>query len=569
MEPAMPVGDDREELSDHVIVCGLGNVGYRIVRILIRLGERGAIVTKDLRPDWQAAIEPSFSLFVGDARGDELLRRAGVERARAILAVTNDDLANVSIALDAQRLNPRIAVTVRLFDQALAGHLEKSMRIRRALSASALAARAFAAAALGRAVQGAFETEGANWSIEAEVARGGEPLEKAAIDPDRPLCRMPIVLERGEEIHVRPGPDIKVAAGDRLLFLTARPGGQMGGQAGGSRGKTKRPLSAAAFKAGVRLWWREIPKALRISFAAMAVLIVTSVVILRLALRIRLVDATYFVISTVTTVGYGDFNLHDAPDWVKFYGCGLMFCGAAMLALIVGLVTDFILRTRFHDVIARGSARSKGHVVVAGLGNIGLRLVQGLLQDGEQVVAVESSEEDESLQTARGLAPVVLGNPKMEDTLRRAGTPGAKALLAVTDDDLVNLSIALAAKQMSPGCRIVTRIFDSTLAEKMERALGLDAVLSVSSAAAPTFVGSIFCPGVQQGIVLGNHLVMIFQRTMGEGCTPGTPEAFLGENEAALWVKPAGAAAYQIAATEQPLAAGDRVVGISWRSFVG
>ena len=155
-------------LSDHVIICGLGHVGYRIALILTRLGRRGTIIAREVRKDWQAAVESHFTVIVGDAREDELLCQAGIRQAQAILAVTNDDLANVSIALDAQRLNPRIAVTVRVFDQNLAAHLEKTIQIQRALSASALAVPAFAAAALGGTVEGVFETDDTHWILESE-----------------------------------------------------------------------------------------------------------------------------------------------------------------------------------------------------------------------------------------------------------------------------------------------------------------------------------------------------------------------------------------------------------------
>ncbi len=109
-------------------------------------------------------------------------------------------------------------------------------------------------------------------------------------------------------------------------------------------------------------------------------------------------------------------------------------------------------------------------------------------------------------------------------------------------------------------------MFDSALAEKLERALSVDAVLSVSAAAAPTFVGSILCPGVLQGIVLGNHLVLVFHRTKGpDSAPPETAASFLRDNESALWIKPAGAKSFAPAKADQPIRTGDRVVGIWWR----
>jgi voltage-gated potassium channel Kch len=194
--------------------------------------------------------------------------------------------------------------------------------------------------------------------------------------------------------------------------------------------------------------------------------------------------------------------------------------------------------------------------------------VQSLLRHGERVVAIERYEDDEFVQTARELVPVVVGNAKMEETLRKAGAAGAKALIAVTDDDIANLSIVLAAKRARPDCRVVTRMFDSALAEKLERALSVDAVLSVSAAAAPTFVGSILCPGVLQGIVLCNRLVLVFHRTKGpESAPPEAAGGFLRDNESALWVKTAGAKSYSAARADQAFRTGDQVVGVWWRRF--
>ena len=67
--------------SDHVIICGLGNVGYRVACMLARLGQHGTIIAREVRKDWEAAVKPHFSVIVGDAREDEFLCQAGVQRA--------------------------------------------------------------------------------------------------------------------------------------------------------------------------------------------------------------------------------------------------------------------------------------------------------------------------------------------------------------------------------------------------------------------------------------------------------------------------------------------------------
>ena len=277
--------------SDHVIVCGMGHVGYRIVRLLMRLGFRGAIIALNVKADWRAEVEPDFSVIVGDARDDALLRKAGIERARAILAVTSDDLANVSIALDAQRMNPAISVTARIFDLDLAGHLERAIDIDRALSASALAVPAFVAAALGGSVQGAFEFEGTQWVIDSEAVSGGRPAEIAGIAGGREASRVPIALERGNELSIRPGSEVKFAAGDRVTFLSPSQSGQSGAVSTASQSNWR--VQSRALLAGLGEWWRETPMALRITIFALLGLIAASVAIFHVALGISFVDALF------------------------------------------------------------------------------------------------------------------------------------------------------------------------------------------------------------------------------------------------------------------------------------
>jgi Trk K+ transport system NAD-binding subunit len=73
-----------------------------------------------------------------------------------VIACTDDDLSNVEIALDARDIRPDIRVVLRLFDQRLATKIVNSFEIEAAFSASALAAPAFAAAAVDPSVKDSF-----------------------------------------------------------------------------------------------------------------------------------------------------------------------------------------------------------------------------------------------------------------------------------------------------------------------------------------------------------------------------------------------------------------------------
>ena len=85
-----------------------------------------------------------------------MLASAGIDSAQAVIACTDDDLANLEIALDAREMHPGIRVVVRLFDQSLAKKVSQGFDIQTAFSSSALSAPAFATAAVDRSVKGSF-----------------------------------------------------------------------------------------------------------------------------------------------------------------------------------------------------------------------------------------------------------------------------------------------------------------------------------------------------------------------------------------------------------------------------
>src|SRR5262249_60689541 len=96
----------------------------------------------------------------GDATLPEVMRQARVDTARAVVVATNNELANVEIALLVREINPRQRVVVRLSDPHLAQTLRESANVRLALSLPAMAAPAFVAALFGDRVQGVLPVGG-------------------------------------------------------------------------------------------------------------------------------------------------------------------------------------------------------------------------------------------------------------------------------------------------------------------------------------------------------------------------------------------------------------------------
>jgi Trk K+ transport system NAD-binding subunit len=144
--------------SNHIILCGLGKIGYSVLELLHELDEPVVVVTRDIPAEWRSRVESlAARVIIGDARLEEVLLESGIRKARSIVICTNDDLANLEIALDSKRLAPDAGVVLRLYDLELADRVRRDLDVRAVLNAADLAAPAFVAAALGDEVLRSFD----------------------------------------------------------------------------------------------------------------------------------------------------------------------------------------------------------------------------------------------------------------------------------------------------------------------------------------------------------------------------------------------------------------------------
>ena len=544
--------------QQHIILCGLGRVGERVYALLAALGEQ-VVVVNDVTPLFWQEMEASTAatLILGDARNEKTLRQAGVGTARAILIVTGNDMTNVAIAVDARKLNPGIRIVMRLFDQDLAEHLEAALGIDQVISTSALAAPGFVAAILGDPTHGSFETGEVTHTIESMEWQPGP--ESSAETANRWQVRTGLALaacQRGAAWWFHLPPDMALQAGDRLVYLrqSKKPDTEV---------VPMQSRARPAFWSGLKQWWRDVPAALRALLVVLLAISTFSVFLFQQTLGLSLVDAIYFVVTTITTVGFGDFNFMHAPPALKLYGSFLMICGAAILATLFSIVTDLILNLRLQDLLTRGSANLRGHIVVAGLGSIGFRVMRELARRGEAVVAIEREANGRFLEPARAWGPVIVGNARLPETLRNAGVAGAKAMLAITDDDVANLGIGLAARNANADSRVVLRLFDANLAEKLPASLGVQAVLSVSGVAAPVMVASALSADHVHGVQLGDYFLIFFR---GRRAPIGQPDAPLDPRNILCGRRP-GATTFEPLPPGQALSEMEEWIGVRWHKL--
>lgn len=101
-----------EELSGHVILCGFGRAGRILAAELKTSGAAFVVVDQD-EEKLNDAESAGMLILEGNAIEEDVLLRAGVERARVLATVLPDDAANVFITLTARELNPDVEIIAR------------------------------------------------------------------------------------------------------------------------------------------------------------------------------------------------------------------------------------------------------------------------------------------------------------------------------------------------------------------------------------------------------------------------------------------------------------------------
>jgi Trk K+ transport system NAD-binding subunit len=211
-----------DQMRGHVVVCGVGHVGYRVIEELVRLGEDVVAIEQREGDSFVEQVRnKGIPVHVGDARDDELLEKVGVSRAKAVVCATSNDLANLEIALDAKRMNPEVRVVMRMFDQRLAAKVGGALELDQSFSTSALAAPIIAIQATCQGVRSAYRLDDVV-RVTAEVRVGaGKPETKIADLEERIPCRVVSRRRSAEETFSSVRPSDVVRPGDLLVVDTA------------------------------------------------------------------------------------------------------------------------------------------------------------------------------------------------------------------------------------------------------------------------------------------------------------------------------------------------------------
>ncbi len=207
---------------------------------------------------------------------------------------------------------------------------------------------------------------------------------------------------------------------------------------------------------------------------------------------LSLIDALYFVIVTVATVGYGDINLVNSSTISKVVGMLLIISSTFFIWIIFSLTINRVLVKRARLALGHKKYNYKNHIILCGLGRLGRFVVEELLARGEKVVIIEAKEDSSDIEYFRGKgADIYIGNGRLARILKDVGSKHAKAVIAVTDDDYSNLEIGLNARSFQSDIKLILRIFDEKMGEKIKENLDIHLSLSMSALADDKFLSTV------------------------------------------------------------------------------
>lgn len=533
-----------------IIVVGGDYLAYEICReILKTAGHRVALVWKhdDERAARRLAVEvealrtefpATFAYYKLDPSESTTLRAAGLEpasgsgdehRAYCIVAVSQDDRLNLRVALLARDLNEHVRLTIRQFNPVLGHKIQEGLKYNcTAISPAAHAAATYAAAAVDPSCFYALPFPTLE-SLLVRTRRGSNPqsslfgfTERRAADygidgmtvvaaEERLGAR--VVSVNGVEPYLCFGDDDRadeellgrpIAADDRVLaFGPVKELKQTWPSDGrGRRGNVWLERFGVRMRE-VRLGLRRTEPLLRTVFTAGVVFFALFSMYFTWALHLNPIAAMYFVMTTMTTVGYGDITACEHCTTHPMTPIELTSLTVAMAVMLVGISIFAVFTATITSSLNAATTRRlsglrpihrRGHVIVCGAGNVGSLVIDYLRDLGEHVVVVEKNPDALLVELARDRRiDLLTGDATNDETIAYCAPERAQALIGATNSDTANLEVALGARtrmrERGHGdLHVVLRIDDLAFGSSIKRHFGISS-FSPTELTAPTVAG--------------------------------------------------------------------------------
>lgn len=133
----------------------------------------------------------------------------------------------------------------------------------------------------------------------------------------------------------------------------------------------------------------------------------------------------------------------------------------------------------------------KDHTIVCGLGKVGSKVVHWILDLNEEAVVIDSNPNNPLIEEMRRLGvPVIIADASRPEVLKEVKIETAESIVPCTSDDLMNLTIALEARRLVPGIKVVLRMANTQMASNIRDGFDIHTAFSIPEIAAPAFAAA-------------------------------------------------------------------------------
>jgi Trk K+ transport system NAD-binding subunit len=481
------------ELEDHVIICGANALSSRMAEELTaRYGLAVTAIVPSAASGHAArmAAMPGVRVLERPELNADAFTDAGLPAARGLAILHQDDLGNFHAALRAQELRPRLRLVIAIFNAGLGERIRGFFADCAVLSEAQMAAPSLIAAALGEPAPSHVRMA----SRTMYVAR------REDVGADQIICGLAASSD-AEAPNLLPAAD--PAAGLVLAVADGTPRDPLSRQ-------RRRRLAAP-----LRLLRRTVGTKLGLVFVTLVAVLGAGFALLAGPVGFSPMTALYLTLLDAAGAAVTDPTLPSAEKFAQFL---LTFDGMAFLPV----VTAAIVGARIPGAAAAARPPVSNHVIVAGLGTVGARIIGQLHDLGIDVVGVDKTADATGMPLAQRLGiRVVIGETHREETLREAGITACQALVSVTDSDIANLETALNARALAADPRIVVRLYDDDLAARVQGTIGNIVSRSTSYLAAPAFAAAVLDHQVLRTIAVGRHVLLLAEVAAEDGDLEG------------------------------------------------
>lgn len=208
--------------------------------------------------------------------------------------------------------------------------------------------------------------------------------------------------------------------------------------------------------------------------------------------RYEYLDAGYWAVVTLATVGYGD--IAPRSDAGKAISIFLIIIGLSIYVSVISRFGAFIIGRSIKEARGLGKCEFENHVVLLGMNDVLEEAVKQLSHAKKDIAVVVEDSEDVDRASRLGTYPV-LGNPADTMSLEMANIAKADAILINLQDDSKTILATLACRKISKSVRVVAVIRQRELIELVKES-GVESVLSPQALTGRMLASAVFEPDI-------------------------------------------------------------------------